>query len=121
MKTLTYQGLLSLHSWGEADDILFVSTLRDPLGEHLQTDIRRKQVTARYWITDREVTKEQAQEGFIREVIGVVQCDFGSHYSEYTGYLWTDEECKVGGHDLMQELRSHVGKWLILEIDVHSP
>lgn len=120
MKTLTYRGLLSKHSWGEADDILFLSSMSDPLAEQLQSDIVRKQVTARYWITDKEATKEQAQEHFVRQLVGAADCDFGSCYSEITGYLWTDEECKIGGHDVIAELRSHVGKWLILEIDVHG-
>jgi len=25
----------------------------------------------------------------------------------------------IGGHDLLEELKSHEGMWLILEIDVH--
>jgi hypothetical protein len=120
METKTYTGLLSLHSWEEADDILYVSSLKDPLAEVLQDDIANKTVTARYWITDKEATKEQALVAFLKKLSGVADCDFGSAYSEITGYLWTDEECKIGGHDLIGELKSHVGKWLILEIDVHG-
>ena len=48
--------------------------------------------------------------------IGGIEADFNPRYSEITGYLWTDEELNVGGHDLMAELKSNVGKWLILEI-----
>ncbi len=119
METKTYTGLLTIHSWGEADDILFLSSLREPLAENLEYDIARKQVTARYWITNKETSKEEAQIQFLNKLMGLAECDFGSHYSEITGYLWTDEECKIGGHDLIAELRSHVGKWLILEIDIH--
>lgn len=115
----TYKGLLTLHSWGEADDILFLSSLCEPLAEQLEDDIARKQVTARYWITDRECTKDEAVEDFIGKLHGKVECDFGVRYSEITGYLWTDEKCKIGGHDLLAELRSHVGKWLILEVKIH--
>lgn len=117
--TKTYQGLLSLHSWGEAEDILFLSNLQEPLAEVLQDNIAHQTVTARYWITDKPATKEEAQENFVKEIMGATDCDFGSHYSELTGYLWTDEEIKIGGHDLMRELRSHVGKWLILEVEIH--
>lgn len=118
--TKTYEGLLSLHSWGEASDILFLSSLRDPLAEELQTDIAREIVTVRYWITDQKATKEQAQKEFLKKLMGAADCDFGSHYSEITGYLWTDEKCKIGGHDLVAELRNHVGKWLVLEIDIYG-
>ena len=45
---------------------------------------------------------------------------FGACYSEYTGYLWTDEEVLIGGHDLIEELRGCEGKWLLLEIVVHE-
>jgi len=120
MQTLLYQGLLSLRSYGEADDILFLSSLSDPLADELQDDISGKQVTARYWITDKQVTKDEANEAFVGELMGLAECDFGSRYSEITGYLWTDEEVNIGGHDLIEELRSSTGKWLILEIDVHD-
>lgn len=116
----TYSGLLSLHSYGEADDILFLSSFTDPFAEVMQTQIARKLVTARYWITDKQVTRDEAAEAFLRHVTGQAECDFGSHYSEYTGYLWTDEECRIGGHDLIRELKSHVGKWLILEIEISA-
>lgn len=118
MKKYEYSGLLSLHSYGEADDILFLSSIREPVAEELGF-IQGKQVTARYWITDRECTKDEANDCFMKEVMGYGEADFGSRYSECTGYLWTDEELNIGGHDLIEELNSYIGKWLILEIEVH--
>ena len=38
-------------------------------------------------------------------------------YSDYTGYLWTDENLKIGGHDLLDELKEDCGKWLFLTIE----
>lgn len=116
----TFTGMLSLHSHGEGGNVLFLSSLQNPLAEEMQDRISRKTVTARYWITDQPVSKEAANEGFMRRVMGDASCDFGAHYSEVTGFLWMDEEVKIGGHDLIAELRSHVGKWLILEIEVHK-
>lgn len=117
---MTYYGMLSHHAHGDASKILFLSSLTDPLAEVLSDNISYKNVTARYWITDTPMSKEAAQEGFIRQVMGDAKCDFGAHYSELTGYLWTDEEVVIGGHDLMAELHSFVGKWLILEIEIHG-
>jgi hypothetical protein len=37
-------------------------------------------------------------------------------YSEITGYLWTEESLMIGGHDLLEIFRSHVGHYLVLEI-----
>ncbi len=120
METKVYKGLLHENSWGEADDILFLSSLEDPLAEVLQDDISGKIVTARYYITDKEATLEDAKREFLKELVGAVDIEFGSRYSEITGYLWTDEEINIGGHDLMAELHSFVGKWLILLIDIHD-
>lgn len=119
MSTTTYQGLLSFHTHGEADDILFLSSLKKPIAEELEW-MHGKQVTVRYWLTDQQCTREEAQESAVLTAMGAADVDFGAHYSDYTGYLWTDEELKVGGHDLMAELRSHVGKWLILDVTVHG-
>lgn len=75
--------------------------------------------TVRYYITDKECTPEQAQEDFLISTLhGEVDSDYGANYSEYTGYLWTDDELKVGGHDLRNELFSYVGKYLILIADI---
>jgi len=119
METKTYTGQLSLGTYDEADDILFLLPHESPLAEILKDDIARKTVTARYWITDRQVDKVEAQEGFIRQLMGATDIDFGSHYSEITGYLWTDEEVNIGGHDIIAELHGYVGQWLILEVEIN--
>lgn len=120
MTTLTYQGLLCLHTTQESSQLLYLSTIIPSLAEELRSRIARKTVSVRYWITDKETSKEQAQEEFLKKLMGIAECDFGAQYSEHSGYLWTDEECKIGGHDLISELKNYAGKWLILEIDIHS-
>ena len=115
----TYQGLLSLHSWGEADDILYLSSLTDPLAEELDW-MSGKKVTVRYWITDKECTRDEASEAAMLTVMGAAYVTIDSQYSEITGYLWTDEDLNVGGHDLLEELKSSVGKWLIFEVQEHA-
>jgi len=115
----TYTGLLAKHNTGE-EDFLFLSSVRRALADELQYKLNGKCVTARYWITDKECSKGEAIDGFIRRLHGDASCAFFSHYSELTGYLWTDEYCKIGGHDLIAELGSYVGKWLILELEIHT-
>lgn len=118
MKLKTYKGLLCLHNFGEASKILYLSSLQEPLASVLNDDITYKKVSAHYWITDKEVSKEEAIKQHVKRLYGFADCSFGSHYSELTGYLWTDEEIKIGGHDLINELRQFIGKWLILEITI---
>lgn len=114
-----YTGLISEHSYGEADGLLLLSSLEDPLAETLENDMGRygEFATVRYYVSDTKQSKKSLNESLIRKISGDVKADFGSHYSEYTGYLWTDEEFNVGGHDLMQELHNSKGKWLYMEID----
>lgn len=96
--------------------MLFLSSLKSPLAEELEW-MSGKNVTVRYWITEAPCTKEQAIESAMLIVMGFTQVNFWSRYSELTGYLWTDEDLIVGGHDLIAELKSHTGKWLIMEIE----
>jgi hypothetical protein len=124
METLTFAGKLS-EGWGESDEALTLTETDDKfypefaLAERLE-EIHKKQVSVRYWITDEKVTRKEAQEAFLKTLLGAADVEWWARYSEITGYLWTDEELKIGGHDLLEELKSHLGKWLILEIDVHD-
>jgi len=119
MKTQTYTGILANHSYGEYTPVLYISSVESPLAEHLRW-IRNKQVTVSYYITDIPCTKEEAKEDFIKKLSGSVSTKFNTRYSDITGYLWTDEECKIGGHDLIEELGSYIGKFVILEITLHD-
>lgn len=116
-KTKLYQGLLSLHGWGDASNVLFLSSLHDPLAEELSW-MQCSTVSVRYWITDQSCTKDEAIEANVMTLLGFTDVKLHSRYSDLTGYLWTDEDLMVGGHDLLAELKSNVGKWLILEIEV---
>jgi len=114
MDEIVYRGLLKLGPNGEEDDILFLEGHYDPVVEELSEEIGNKFTTVRYYISDKEVTLEQAEEYFIRQLYGEVDADYHMSYSELTGYLWTTEELEIGGHDLLEELKSHIGKYLIL-------
>lgn len=127
MKTLTYTGMMSFRDHGEASDILFISSREEPLAEVLADEISGHIVTVRYWITDEQATREEAQGSFLRQLVGLAEARFEAAYSEITGYLWTDKDIVIGGHDLMAELSSdeageyvNAGKWLILEADLHE-
>lgn len=92
------------------------------LGEYMK-QFTDKMVTMRYWVNDRELTSvEHATELTLEQVMGAggVDAKCHHHWSEVTGYLYTTEEAVVGGHDLIAELESCVGKFLLLEITVHE-
>ena len=119
MNTKIYNGYLKLGSNGEENDILFLEGHDYPVAEELCDEIANKFVFIRYYVSNIKITLEQAEEYFIRQLYGEIEVNYEMRYSEITGYLWTDEELKVGGHDLLEEFKTYIGKYLILiaEID----
>ena len=59
-------------------------------------------------------------EAAIMSYYGMVEKEFFVHYSEMTGYLWTDEEFKVGDHSLIDILNSHIGEYVHMEMELFS-
>ena len=117
--TIIHEGWITIHDFGETSDCVFVGNDRNPLPDELDY-LNGKTLSARYWITDQKATKDEAIEQFLRRIDGSAEIEFHAHYSDITGYLWTDINLTIGGHDLLQELASYAGKYLILEIDIHD-
>lgn len=120
MSIFTFEGQVCERPYGEADDVVFISTLDDPFAEEFSDRFGGSIVTVRYFVTDEKCTKQEAESDVLHQMHGVTDCEFGARYSEITGYLWTDEKAVIGGHDLVDHLRSNLGKWLIMEVKVHS-
>ncbi len=120
MEQLIYKGLITESSRGENDDALFIGDMDEPIAYVFEEEIQGKQVSVRYFISNTEKTKEELTENLISKIAGAVDADYGDRYSDVTGYLWTDEELNVGGHDLLKELRSEIGKFIYMEVDVHE-
>ena len=87
----------------------------EPLCELLQW-INGKQVNVRYWITTDKATKDEAVRSHLYKLFGQADVEYDTEYSDYTGQLSADELLNVGGHNLLDELKAHDGKYLILEI-----
>lgn len=117
-----YKGYLKLKDEGEGYNILFVTEIDEPLAEEIQTDIAEfgKYLTVRYFLSSKEETLEGLQHILVNQILGIGEADYGHAYSEYTGYLWTDEKIEINGHDLLEELKSSIGRYLYLEIEYHK-
>jgi len=122
-ETVRYRGILALHDWDEAMDVLFLDNPErpgydDPLAEIVTDDIDRhgRYLTVRYWTAGTSRSDDDMIEGALRELLGAGEAEFRNAYSEITGYLWTDEDIKVGGHDLLEELKAQAGRYCLLEI-----
>lgn len=118
MKTKVYKGKIRIGVYGANDEALFVGENTEPFTEVWNYDFtKRQQVSVKYWISETEKTREQLQENQLLSISGAAEADYGDRGSDITGYLWTDQDLKVGGHDLYQELVDEVGKFLFMEIN----
>lgn len=122
-KQVTLTGWISTQDRGESDGVLVVAESdpygAEPFAEMLEF-MHYRNVTVRYWIANERCTIEEAQEDFIGTLMGRAESRFCARYSDITGYLWTDEDLKVGGHDLVNELKSSEGRYLIFQVEVHK-
>lgn len=107
-------GMLSLRDSGESMDILFCGDII--VAEWADENLQGKQITLHWWIADREEPDDLIKREALEQAIGKADIEWGARYSEVTGYLWTDEEFKVGGHDMIARLKSEVGSHLLLEV-----
>jgi hypothetical protein len=124
--TVLYRGHLTQRDHGEAMDVLFLGDgegrdpfADEPLARRIADDMgaHGSYLSVRYWTSDAEMTDDGLRECAVRALFGDGEgTRYSAHYSEVTGYLWTDEDIMVGGHDLLAELESHLGRWCLLEI-----
>lgn len=119
MNQVIYKGFIRVGNKGENDSALFIGDIREPIAEIFNDDLQGKQVSVRYWVSATEKTKNQLEENFVKKLLGDVDADYSDVRSEYTGYLWTNQNIKIGGHDLLEELYSYINKFVYIEIDIH--
>lgn len=114
-----YQGYLEMRETEitnyEKDSFLSLSTSDYTLTQDLEW-ITGRQVTLRYWVTNRKCSIKEAITQHTKLCLGYATAKFEVNYSELTGYLYTDECLNIGGHDLLQELENNVGKYIIIEV-----
>ena len=61
----------------------------------------------------------KVEETIIECFYGDIEGHYYHRYSDYTGYLWTEEAFKVGGHDIPNILHSHMGEYIHMEIELY--
>jgi hypothetical protein len=109
-----YQGIISEDSYG------FLTVDDMSLACDVECDWEKfigKEVFVRYYITKDKMTEEKAAEKLIQKMSGVLEAEYElDAYSEWTIMEWK-ENLSVGGHDLISELQSHEGKYLVLIIE----
>lgn len=69
---------------------------------------------------DTPIDVEHIDETKIVSMEGDVESKYYHRYSDYTGYLWTEEGFKCGGHDIRKILASYIGKYIHMEIELYE-
>ena len=83
-----------------------------------------KQVTLSWHVTDEPKSYQDLETNIVKAALGNLKTMFSHAYSDLTGYLWTTEEIKLQGHDLLAEISSACkGKpkaWVYIRFEVHN-
>lgn len=69
---------------------------------------------------DTPIDVDNIDETKIVSMMGEVESEYYHRYSDLTGYLWTDEGFKCGGHDIPEILESHIGEYIHMEIELYE-
>ncbi len=114
---MVYKGKLNIDEYG------CLECGEEYLIESVECDFKRgDNVFVRYFISDKEITLEQANTALITKTLGgnIDSLEFVlDAYSEWT-IMDYNEELKIGGHDLFDEIEDYEGQYLILIIEKQS-
>ena len=107
---------------GDADDCTAIQTEDKNIifAEFFEENLNNKQVSISYYISDKPLAREELEKQHIDKIMGIVESSCYPVYSDVTGYLWTEEECKVGGHNILNEINNYEGKYIDMQIVIHN-
>jgi hypothetical protein len=57
MKKIIYKGIIELKPYGENDEALYIGDMDDPLAEDFENNLKRKNISVRYFISKQDKTK----------------------------------------------------------------
>lgn len=118
---LTVKGLIYEKDYKDRDDdMLFVGEHDEPLLLWLKDKIESKSVSVRYWLSKDELSKKDLETYTVLKMLGMADVEFFPWYGEYTGYITTKTDLKIGGHDLLAELENAMGNYLYMEIEINE-
>lgn len=106
----TYDSDINVHVIGfynkdYSGGIPLAETLYDNLQEVYRESKRYKiSVGVRYHLSTQKKSWEELTTNMLNSFEGLASAKWGHHFSDLTGYLWTDQEFIVNKHDLISEI-----------------
>lgn len=74
-----------------------------------------------YMLTgDTLIDIDNIEETKIMSMMGWVDSEYMHVYSDISGYLWTHETFRCGGHDIPAILENHLGEYIHMEIELYK-
>lgn len=115
---INFNGYLS----ADANDCTAIQTEDENIifAEFFEENLDNKQVSISYYISDKPLAREGLEKQYINKVMGIVDAGCYPIYSDITGYLWTEEDCIIGGHNLLEEINNYEGKYIDMQIVIHN-
>lgn len=81
---------------------------------------RNKYASIQMLTGDTPIDINHIDETKIVSMMGEVTSEYYHCYFDFTGYLWTTEKFKCGGHDIPKILESHRGRYIHMEIELYE-
>lgn len=125
MNTLTLSGIIRLKfdRWNKIKLVSEDGYQLDLVGrfQEMMDTFPKHKVQINYWVTDKQKTKDEMMEGWLKQVFGSIDAEYGSdtfNGSSMTG-SWTEDytTLQVGGHNLYNEISSYEGKFILIELN----
>jgi hypothetical protein len=71
-------------------------------------DWGRQIISFQFHVADKPLSYHALQQELVKASLGVATARFSHAYSDLTGYLWTNEEAEVGGHNVLEQINEMV-------------
>jgi hypothetical protein len=134
MKTIHFEGKIKLNDDDELELEDSYQLLSKEIANEIKTDISSKHqedeyevdisiykpnIFFRFYVSDEKCSLEEAVKGHLEELFGALDIYTTWYgYSEYTIEGYSTDNFTIGNHDLNKILKSYVGKYIHILIDV---
>jgi hypothetical protein len=81
----------------------------------------KKFACVNFYLSDKPIdSPEKAKEEYIKSIVGGAEVNYHHMHTSLTGYIGTRSEFKVGNHDILAILKSHIGEYIHMEIKIYN-
>ena len=127
MKTIELSGVIKFE-WNDFEKIKLIQEdgyKIDLVGRFKEAieSFPNAKVQVNYYLSEKVCTRKEMVEGFLNKLYGAIAADYEKNdyrYSSWTSGTDYDTTLKIGGHNMIDELRNEAGKFIIIDINFQS-